>query len=674
MSYRKNVFLRCSMGNVEAMLRSVDMHEILFHSKVKPPKSPLAECLRLEPSSSPTIIHSPSLSIASEESMDSILALPPAVCGHDVPPMSPCPPGELEMRQLIYKLCRSLYKKAIQKIGGGQVRHSSAVPVDSKYETNMSHMSDWMPLLHLFEPNRYYEMLEKPYMSMVAMEFPSTQHANHTSAKSPTEALQLFMDELIVEKLSGGNSNHVYQLGHPHYPGRSILVRLYGNVSGEVIDRYRDVMASKQMSDAKLSPVVLHYFKWGRVEEFMDDVATGSTDLLFESPTLLSEVFMGMSVMHKLPVEPFLPENANVAWFAKNGQPKCLEHLQYIGSEDYLTKSVSIISKKLREAQCNKYYKSNTEYKILEEVCPSSFERASLRYLRLISVSIKDEYCESFVDFICHEILRVREVFLKKSIPLTFSHNDLNPWNILISWKKVTAKFRKSNVSISEDDEVTSILSDQSSLLSRKFLTKKGHHKNLVDLKGLLFIDFEYSDVNYRCFDLGNTICELDYDYTRGMEDGGPGFIKYLYTFPPPAYELQWKDLPIEYPRMAEVIYDTWKHFSMHDDSKDTPGFAYGEHYLNAIAAYYHDQNPAADATHVSLTQLGEVFLGMLASHLYWSLWSFVMACNSDSLTNNVDDGLFSRGSSGLDYLKYGNCRLKEYFALKSWLEKHDFL
>ncbi|CCW72323.1 unnamed protein product [Phytomonas sp. Hart1] len=648
-----------------------DMTGVLLRTPTKPPNSPLFECLRLEPTSSPTFLHSPSLSIASEESMDSILALPPAGSGPDPPPISPCLPDELEMRQLIYKLCRSLYKKAIQKIGKGKGKPSSAVPVDAKYETNMSHMSDWMPLLHLFEPNRYYEMLEKPYLSLVAMEFQASRCPNHTSAKSPTEALQLFMGELFVEKLSGGNSNHVYRLGHPHYPDKSILVRLYGNVSGEVIDRYRDVMAAKQMSDAKMSPVVLHYFKWGRVEEFMDDVATGSTDLLFESQTLLSEVFMKLSVMHKLPIEPFLPENANIAWFAKNGQPKCLQYQHYNGFEDYFSKNVPIISKKLLGSQCHKYYESDVEYKLLEDVCPSSFERASLRYLRLISVHIKDHYRDNFVKFICHEIIWIRQVFLERSIPLTFSHNDLNPWNILISWKKVTAKFRKPNIDLSEDDEVTSVISSQSSLLSRKFLTKKGHHKNLVDLKGLVFIDFEYSDVNYRCYDLGNTICELDYDYTRGMENGGPGFIKYLHTFPPPTYKLRWKDRPMEYPRMPELILQTWQHFS---DGKETSEFINGEPYLNAIAAYYHHQNPEVGAMQVSLEHIVEVFLGMLAAHLNWSLWSFVMACNSDSLTNNVDDGLFSKGSSGLDYLRYGNCRLKEYFALKSWLREHDFL
>lgn len=73
--------------------------------------------------------------------------------------------------------------------------------------------------------------------------------------------------------------------------------------------------------------------------------------------------------------------------------------------------------------------------------------------------------------------------------------------------------------------------------------------------------------------------------------------------------------------------------------------------------------------------QLTEVFLGMLASHLTWALWSFVLGCNPDSCTNNTDtDDNFAKGSSGLDYIQYGNCRLREYFLLKDWLNNNSLV
>jgi ethanolamine kinase len=465
---------------------------------------------------------------------------------------------------------------------------------------------------------------------------------------------------------------------------------VYGSGDSEAIDRVRDVMAMKEMSEARLSPAVLHSFKWGRVEEFMDDVATCSTDMLLSSPTLLSEVWSIVHEMHELPYSTFLPENVNNAKIRsvlhlEPEEPRCRT------PEEYCDVFAERLKKAVLANKSNNYYADDTSNKLMEDLCPSSFERTCMRFLRLTSTLIKDSYRASFASFVSAEVMLLRELLLKRAVPLVFSHNDLNPGNILLAWRKVPASMRSPSKILAaddEDDEVTPVTSDQSTAFSRKFLTKRGHHRNLVDMRGIIFIDFEYSDVNYRCFDLGNTICELDYDYTRGTGEGEPGFIKYLYVFPPNEYREAWKDLPMTYPRAQELIYNTWmKTNDNAPETKDNVAAAlaagekphFGRICLQALQTYFNagPNEGAARGANVRVTreQLTEVFLGMLCSHLNWSLWSFVMCANPDQCTNNADDGdLFAKGSSGLNYVYYGNCRMQEYIALKQWMQEKQLI
>lgn len=693
-----------------------NMTQVMRRTVEYPPQSPLFDFVE-ESNPRSNGRESPALSLASEDSLDSILT---ASASGSVSEIASLIDGgdvdeELDTNQLIYRLCRSLYRRARQKTEGHQNSRSRAVAVDGRSEFNMSRVTDWMPLLHLFDPKSFYAYRDgRTSLSgqvPAAVVAPGGSRAGESpfgpqrSAVTPREASASMMDELQVEKLSGGNSNHVYRLGHHHFPDKIILLRVYGGGADEAIDRYRDGAAMKEMSAAKLAPAVLHSFKWGRVEEFMEDVATGTTDMLIDSPILVEEVYTVLHEMHQLPADAFFPQSANKARFKRNAVLFPVLHETYAGPDEYLERNGERLMRTVGAADSEyearePYYRSEAEVKVMEEICPTAFERASLRFLRLTSPFVRDGCRGDFVRFMTGEVAGVRGYLRRLAVPVVFAHNDLNPANILFSWRKVPKKFRPTAAVSSreeddradDNDEVTSVVSDRSSAISRRFLSRKGRHRNLVELKGIVFIDFEYADANYRAIDLGNTIYELDYDYTRGMGPGEPGFIKYLHTFPPSGLEVQWADKPEHYPRLPELIYMAWRQQQQEEGKGEGEGSAarcqslgIGSTCLRALSRYFrlcacagaNGSSAAAVAAGFSISreELVEVFLGMLATQLHWALWSFTFACNRDTLTNQtVNDDTFAKGSSGLDYLRYGDCRLKEYLSLKAWMAEHDMI
>ncbi|KAG5492559.1 hypothetical protein JKF63_01137 [Porcisia hertigi] len=663
----------------ENVFRAVNMRDLITHSTQEPPRSALYEYVKSLRSEN---FRSSPISLASDDSCDSTLTHSTYNSVVDFPEVGDAT-EDREMRDLIYRLCRSLHKKAVQKVDGSRQQRNRPVTVDERHERNMSHVGDWMPLMHLFDPQMFYAVRGTTKASLTPTERPLSLNV----VENPKEASQFLLGELDVEKLSGGNSNHVYRLAHSDFPDKAVLLRVYGSGDSEAIDRFRDVMAMREMSRASLSPSVLHSFKWGRVEEFMDNVATCSTDMLLRSPTLLAEVWLLVREMHSLPYAPFLPQNVNNEKIRQvlhpvPVEPQCSTPQEYCDVLSERLKKVVLVHK-------NNYYLDNTSQKVMEDACPSSFERTCFRFLRLTSILILEPYRASFVSFISAEVMMLRELLSRRSVPLVFSHNDLNPGNILLSWRKVPKEMRQPAAKDEdEEDEVTSVTSNLSTVFSRKFLSKKGCHRNLVDMKGIVFIDFEYTDVNYRCFDLGNTICELDYDYTRGTGEGEPGFIKYLYTYPPEEYKEAWRELPITYPRCQELIYTTWQRNDELRQEREgeaprvvpPPTEAHlGDVCLKALQAYFAAAATGGShrdaTTPITLDELTEVFLGTMCSHLSWSLWSFVMCANPDVCTNNAsDEHHFAKGSSGLDYIYYGNCRLQEYLALKQWMQNKKLI
>ncbi|RHW72453.1 choline/ethanolamine kinase [Trypanosoma brucei equiperdum] len=592
-------------------------------------------------------VRSPSTaSWVSAESLDSIISLANRTS------------EEMEVDQLIYRLCRSLYHVAKKKSAqihchpNHQERQQQQQQASSSgwrsvecegHFSNMRGREDWCPLLHLFDPRSYYKVMGQP-----------SQHDGCKlcgdvvgTESSPEGVSQWLMSELSVTRLTGGNSNHVYRLGHASFPKKAVLLRVYGDGGGgDVIDRARDIKVMRLMSKSEMGPGLLHTFHWGRVEEFMDGVLTCTTEKLLTSPSLLADVYGGLSKMHQLDYTPLLPENMRTKGMS-NG------HNSSQSVSDTVSKSGGG-----QEGPDGTVGGVNE----LESTCHTSFERVCLRLLRLVSLNVVEEHRHSLESWLAGEVMFVRRELQYRGIPVVLSHNDLNPGNILLS-----DGAGETSGTVFSDEE----LRVENTPLSKRYVTRKGKNMNLVERRGFLFIDFEYADANYRCFDLGNTLCELDYDYTRGTEAGGRGFIKYLFVFPPPAMEEAWRGLGEEYPRMPELIYDAWRR-GVCDGSSDIGSVA-----LLAVRRYFAERdNVPLETVELSEAQVGEVLLGMLASHLYWTIWSMTMGSAPDNCVEceDCDDQVFAVGGSGLDYMRYGECRLREYIALRGWLAEKGLL
>lgn len=125
----------------------------------------------------------------------------------------------------------------------------------------------------------------------------------------------------------------------------------------------------------------------------------------------------------------------------------------------------------------------------------------------------------------------------------------------------------------------------------------------------LVLIDFEYCSYNYRGFELANHFVEWVYDYTY---DRHPNFIANK--------EKQ--------PTREQML-------------------AFIQHYLKCLPTY----NPTAEVNYEAI--LSEIKHFMLASHLFWGLWSMVNA---------------KRSQIPFGYWEYANDRIDCYYQLKAEL------
>lgn len=616
-------------------LGDVPLTAVMCRAQRTPPASPLTLCDGRPSPQSPTV------SWVSAESLDSIISL------------ANKSEEQMELDGLIYRLCHSLYCVAKNKSA-----KMHQLPVDDECSAflgddsgrfrNMRGHKDWCPLRHLFEPSSYYRATRgssNPHVGCSCL-------GGSVWSNDPASASQWLANELSVTRLSGGNTNHVYRLCHVSYPGRALLLRVYGDGGGGVIDRARDVKAMKQMSGVGMSPAVLHSFHWGRVEEFMGGAYTCTTEMLLASPSLLADIYEGLCRMHQLDAVPFLPGNVD------DGKKLLTDQLLLFDADEM----AAILEK------CGEYYTSMACEKVLESLSPTSFERACFRLLRLMWLNVKEAYRPLLIDWLAGEVVFVSSEMRRRSSPVVFSHNDLNPGNILLSRRKVPAALREGGC------DCCPVGGDKTAAARSSGANDKAN--SLVERCGYLFIDYEYADANYRCFDMGNTLCELDYDYTQGTEAGGRGFIKFLFTFPPAAKAEAWRGLGEEYPRMPELILDAWRRGKACGGEPSDIGAAA----LLALLRYFATREGAATGdAWLSEAQVGEVLVGMLASHLHWTLWAIVMGCVPDECgdcagDDGADAGAFAVGGSGLDYMRYGECRLREYIALRSWLVSNGVL
>lgn len=444
---------------------------------------------------------------------------------------------------------------------------------------------------------------------------PVRYHSFDELGRSPVStsflSAMVVMSKIEITKIETGSTNHVFRLYHPQLKKKHLLLRIYGSCDG-VADRDREVLTMKYMSNCGLGPQLLCRWVWGRVEEFIEDAETCTTSMIISSPTLQRKIFEQIKEMHQLPFSEFLPQAINK--YSPKGAT-CAKT-----AEEYFDKCWQSTYQLLRSTnRTDPYYFYRLDVKVMEDCCPTFLERTSLRFLRHLIGSVTDKYKTAFETFFLDEILWLQKNLRKCNVPIVFSHNDLNAGNILVKKESILTSSDKS---------------------------------------GLYFVDYEYSDANYRAFDLGNGMCELDYSYESHFPGG---FCKPLYI------TAQSDNLPREFPRFPQTLYECWK-LGGEESKIEKKGlfFPLAFSCLSAIKNYFFAKEDCDLKEH----HLREVFLGMLSSHLIYSMWSFMMGTKQSFAEKNSNSMI----KSGLDFMDYGECRIKEYLLLKNWLiETNEF-
>lgn len=160
----------------------------------------------------------------------------------------------------------------------------------------------------------------------------------------------------------------------------------------------------------------------------------------------------------------------------------------------------------------------------------------------------------------------------------------------------------------------------------------------------LRLIDYDYSDINYAAFDLGNVLCETTFDYS-GPHAGGFAFARercvreYGYAFSVWTAPLH-TCAPLCVARPTACRYP---------DPASEAAFA---------AAYAAAAGAPADAAAVEALR-ARTRVAVVASHLIWTLWGLFMehAVYAPAPSGDV--------VGGLDYVAYAACRASEFARLR---------
>jgi hypothetical protein len=161
---------------------------------------------------------------------------------------------------------------------------------------------------------------------------------------------------------------------------------------------------------------------------------------------------------------------------------------------------------------------------------------------------------------------------------------------------------------------------------------------------GLKLIDYEYARYDHRGFDGGNLLCEHAFDYAVPTH---PGFGFAPHAYPAPSWQRAYfaayaaEAAALAEAARREAAADEGAHDVTAADAGGAPaggtiacgGDADADATLWArttCAAEELERQFGGDATAVRLA--GEARLGALASHLYWALWSAIMAAGKAGL------------------------------------------
>jgi ethanolamine kinase len=453
-----------------------------------------------------------------------------------------------------------------------------------------------------------------------------------------------FCRDIRLETLTGGNSNAAYVVtfgsggltpcDEKHIP-RPLLLKVYGTAMGKIVDRSADVGGSIAASSVSLGPGVVALFDWGRLEVFLPGYNNHTTTLWMnrEEPWYLRSVATALRTLHER-----CSSSASSAVPAPSpSQPASLEL--------HLSRFLS---------------------------CFADASVAAKEEDRIV----KDFFaaCEAEKDWLLDRCLAIGD-------PLVFSHSDSNPSNLM--WKKVTSpttpptssrSFSTMRVPIQPQQADHQADGSQSSDMGACY-NRSG------EMMELFLIDYEYCGWNFPFFDLGNVICEMDYDYEAShgtpttepvsctvMADGENwNSTERYYGFVKPIAE-QHKHDDYHFPRLAKNILSRVRAIESASPAEQND---LASHIVENFVAPFFDV-PVADLTVDN--HFRRLALGMLSSSLKWGVWGCAVCSHEAKHNPNTATVTLPRGSSGLDYAAYSECRLKDYEALKKFLLQEKLL
>ncbi|CUG87959.1 choline kinase, putative [Bodo saltans] len=453
-----------------------------------------------------------------------------------------------------------------------------------------------------------------------------------------------FCRDVHLEVVLGGNSNTAYMVtftsggltpsDEKNIP-RPLLLKVYGTAMTKIVDRSTDVDGSIAASLASLGPGVVALFEWGRLEVFLPGYNNHTTALWM---------------------------NADEPWYLR---------------------SVAVALRTFRD-RCSTDLTSGATSTPSQ---PASLDLHLSRFLGCFAdaaVPAKDEddivkaffaNCEAEKNWLLEQCVAIGD-------DLVFSHCDSNPSNLM--WKRVTSPtsssspsgrtFSPMRVPIQQEQEphCTSPNTPPSAPPSR----------SNSEMMELFLIDYEYCGWNFPFFDLGNVVCEMDYDYETShghpttepvactlpanggddwkSADGYCGFVK-------PTAE-QHKNDDYHYPRLAMNILSCIR---AKESGLPYEGDNLAAHIVENFVAPFFDV-PASSLT--VNDHFRRLALGMLSSNLKWGVWGCAICSEEAKHDAKTATVTLPRGSSGLDYAAYSECRLRDYEALKALLTKEKIL
>lgn len=484
---------------------------------------------------------------------------------------------------------------------------------------------------------------------------------------------EAFVSSVSLRPLLGGNSNTMFVVNvidsrHPSKQNDNavdaakeeggvsprpsaippLLLRVYGSSMSHIIDREQDLHAMAFASKHGIGPRLWCNFDWGRLEEFLESCTTLSTSHLVavDEPEYLRSVAESLRHLHSI------------------GSPNDTPSRRARGidaDDDGISSTTTLETGTLTPDTTPASPQDPNPIPVFRRTVDRLICR--LKDQSAISTAPGDSDSVEHAMALLVQDLEVESHWLEAKLqefPTTMCHNDLNPGNIL--W-------------LEEDDALA------------------------LNRRRIQLIDFEYSGWNYRSFDLGNTVCEMDYDYAT-LDVVEPALVDLASPAAmAPTQALDWTFAGFKKPLANSVDASTgnlspfaphlpiriMQYVSSHSTSASIEADPLAKHIVDHYVAKYHRDDHDTSSSHTATAvnavkvhekHLQELFIGMMASHLLWCLWGIVIAVDGVSPVARSSGHvvIFPRGSSGLDYAAYAECRLLEYMHLKEWLFKERLL